>query len=185
MFFAKVFDKKKIGRQPKILFATATMTKEYIGLLSALTTIGLPPDAIQWASPEDFAQRNISMEFKCSSEYTRSLNQVVDFIKNDDDHYVCVFVGSKAKSHHVLEKLEYKLNEALSKVDVIHVHGSLHKDEKYWLIRIYCAKIDVEELRGRILLAMPAANVGIDNDLAKLALHLGWPRDLCTYFRCE
>ena len=28
-----------------------------------------------------------------------------------------------------------------------------------------------------------AANVGIDNELAKYVLQLGWPRDLCTYFQ--
>ena len=54
VFFAKVFDKKKKTCQPKIIFATATMTKEYVGLLSSLTTIGLPPESIQWTSHKDF-----------------------------------------------------------------------------------------------------------------------------------
>ena len=159
------------------------MTKEYVGLLSALTTIGLPPSSIQWASHEDFQQRNISMEFLCSSQYTRNLDKVVTFMKEDDTHAACVFVGSKAKSHHLLHELERKLDEALLTVDVIHVHGSLSKEEKYWLIRIFCAKINVDELCSRILLATSAANVGIDNELAKYVLQLGWPRDLCTYFQ--
>ena len=129
VFFAKVFARNKSGCHPKIIFATATMTKEYVGLLSALTTIGLPPSSIQWASHEDFQQRNISMEFLCSSQYTRNLDKVVTFMKEDDTHAACVFVGSKAKSHHLLHELERKLDEALLTVDVIHVHGSLSKEE--------------------------------------------------------
>ena len=89
ILFAKIFHKKKAGCHPKIVFATATMTKEYVGLLSSLTTIGLPPESIQWASHEDFAQRNIDMELVCSAEYTRQLNKVVQFVEADDIHSVC------------------------------------------------------------------------------------------------
>ena len=137
------------------------MTKEYVGLLSSLTTIGLPPRSILWASHSDFQQRNIAMEFHCSSEFTRRLDKVVTFVQEDDTHAACVFVGSKSKSHHLLTELERKLNDALLTVDVIHVHGSLSKEEKFWLIRIYCANIDAADLCGRILLATSAANVGI------------------------
>ena len=123
------------------------------------------------------------MQFLCSQEYTKELNTVVDFVKDDDIHSACVFVGSKSRSHTLLEKLEKKLNAALLTIDVIHVHGSLSKEEKYWLIRIYCARIDVAQLCSRILLATSAANIGIDHNLAKLVLNMGWPRDLCTYFQ--
>ena len=55
VLFAKMFHKKKAACHPKIVFATATMTREYVGLLSSLTTIGLPPQSIQWDSNEDSA----------------------------------------------------------------------------------------------------------------------------------
>ena len=56
------------------------------------------------------------------------------------------------------------------------------KKKKYWFIRIFCASIDEEDFRGRILLATSAANVGIDNQLVTLVLCIGWCRDLCSYF---
>ena len=60
---------------------------------------------------------------------------------------------------------------------------SLAEEEKYWFIRIFCAGIDEEEFRGRILLEMSATNVSIDNQLVTLVLGVGWCRDLCTYFQ--
>ena len=63
------------------------------------------------------------------------------------------------------------------------MHGSLAKEEKYWFIRIFCAGIDEEDFRGRILLVASAANVGIDNQLVTLVLGVGWCRGLCTYFQ--
>ena len=159
------------------------MRHAYVGLTSALTTIGLPPAAILWAGPTEFAQRNISMEFRCSADYTKRLDDVVDFGRDDDVHFACVFIGSKNKSLKVRLELERKLDEALLKIDIVHVHGSLSSDEKYWFIRIFCQGIDEEDFRGRVLLATSAANVGIDNSLVKFVLNLGWTRDLCTYFQ--
>ena len=72
---------------------------------------------------------------------------------DNDKGCVCVFVGSKNPSYHILTELARKLNEALSTVDVIHVHGSLDKNEKYWFIRLFCAGITIPELRAKNLLA--------------------------------
>jgi len=59
--------------------------------------------------------------------------------------------------------MEHKLNEKLLEVDVIHAHGYLKSEEKFYLIRIFCERITVSHLTARILLATSAANVGIDN----------------------
>jgi len=101
--------------------------------------------------------------------------------EKDNSHSICIFVASKKKSFDQLRELERKLNKAFSKVDVIHVHGSLDKKEKFWFICIFCANIRVAELYARVLLATPAANIGIDNDRITLVINFGWPRDLLTY----
>ena len=123
------------------------------------------------------------MQFTCSSNYTAKLNEVVNFANEHEDHYICVFISSKKQSFYAMKELERKLNEALCTVDVIHVHGSLDKSEKYWFIGLFCDQVNVDDLRARILLTTPAANVGIDNKLVKFVQALGFPRDLCTFFQ--
>ena len=159
------------------------MAKGYVPMASNLTTIGFPSATILWAPPSVFEQRNIEMQFACSDQYVKRLDRVVALVTDDDEGCVCVFVGSKDRSYHILAELERKLNEALQTVDVMHVHGSLDKNEKYWFIRFFCAGINIPELRAKILLATAAANVGIDHHLVILVLNLGWTRDLCTYFQ--
>ena len=123
------------------------------------------------------------MSFRCSSNYTKRLDTVRDFIRDDDVHYACVFIDSKARSMKVLKELERKLDESLLKIDVVHVHGSLDKNEKYWFIRIFCAGIDEADMRAKILLATSAGDVGVDNHLVKFVLNLGWSKNLCAYFQ--
>ena len=82
------------------------------------------------------------MEFRCSADYTKRLDDVVDFGREDDVHFACVFIGSKNKSLKVRLELERKLDEALLKIDIVHVHESLSKDEKYWFILIFCQGIE-------------------------------------------
>ena len=123
------------------------------------------------------------MEFKNSKDHVKCLNKVVEFVKNDDTHFACVFTGSKENSFHLVTALERNLDEAFLDVDVIHVHGGLRPPQKYVLIRIFCLKLTLSAISARILLATSAANVKIDNNLVLFILSLGRPRDLCTYFQ--
>ena len=61
-----------------------------------------------------------------------------------------VFSAAKKKSYHLVKELERKLNAALLHIDVLHVHGSLDKHEKFWFIQIFCAQINVAELIAHI-----------------------------------
>ena len=70
VFFKKVFENKNVENRPKVIMATGTLMKAYVGMISALTTIGLQPESIQWASFGDFEQRNIDMQFVCSDAST-------------------------------------------------------------------------------------------------------------------
>ena len=123
------------------------------------------------------------MEFVCSHECTRHLKYIVALVKDDKIHYCCIFVGLKDQSHYLLGELERKINKVLITINVFHVHGSLNAREKYWFIRLFCAKINVSELCGRILLAMPVANVGIDHSLVTNIVNMRFTRDLPTYYQ--
>ena len=182
-FFLKVFSKSVPSQNPKSILATGTMRHNYVHLAASLTMLSLPPTALLWVKADDFAQRNISIEFHCNFAHTMRLDLVADFVKNDPTHFACVFVPSKAVSFVLQDNLEQKLDKAHVRVGVLHVHDSLAKEEKYWFIRIFYAGIDEEEFRGRILLATSAANAGIDNQLVTLVLGVGWCHDLCTYFQ--
>ena len=173
MFFEKVYSKNRVDRHPKTIFATATMAKGYVLIVLSLTTTGLPPAAILWAPPVVFEQQNIEMQFPCSDQYVKRLDDVVKLVTDDDEGGFGVFVGSKDRSYHILAELERKLNESLQTVDVIHVQESLNKNKKYWFIRLFCANITIPELRAKIFLAAAAANVGIDHHLVVLVLNLG------------
>ena len=68
-------------------------------------------------------------------------------------------------------------------MDVIHVHRSLHKNKKFWFIRIFCAMTNLPRFSGRILVSTDVVNVGINTMLVLYVLNIGWTRDICTYFQ--
>ena len=83
------------------------------------------------------------MIFVSSNKHIQQLDKVVAFVKKKPDKYCCVFVGSKIKSFHLAKNLEQKLNSKLLTVDVIHIHGSLHKNESsgsldFFVQRLMC-----------------------------------------------
>ena len=182
-FFLRVFRGMPASQTPKLILTTGTMAKDYVPLASSMTMVNLPAASILWSPLREFEQRNIHMLFSCSGEFTKRLDEVVTFVQENDDKCVCIFIGSRSSSFDVLKNLERKLNEDGCSVDVMHVHGHLDKNEKFWFIRIFCANINVEELRARILLATSAADVGIDNHAVAKVLCLGWTRDLCSFFQ--
>ncbi len=65
----------------------------------------------------------------------------------------------------MLANLEKKLDKVLLTMGVVHVHGLLDKNKKYWFIRIFFAGIDEVDMRTKILLAKSVGDVGIDNHL--------------------
>ena len=92
----------------------------------------------------------------------------------------------KRDVYSLLSDLERKLNESLQSLDVSHVPGSLHGMEKYWFIQIFCAKINLPQLRTPILLATVAAIVAIDNPSANcvnLVQNIMWTHNLCTAYK--
>mmetsp|Transcript_31784 Transcript_31784/g.55295 ORF Transcript_31784/g.55295 Transcript_31784/m.55295 type:complete len:254 (+) Transcript_31784:380-1141(+) len=119
------------------------------------------------------------------SDHVHQLQYVVDFVKDDTVHSVCIFCLSKKRFFHFVEKLEEKLDSPTLEqiIDVIHVHGSLCAEEKCILIRIFCQKYNLPEFTPCILVATVAANVGIDNHCVLYILMLRWLWYLCTFFQ--
>ena len=151
--------------QPKFFAASTTLYNNYLSLLTPLTTIHFPHTSIIRGPSADFAQQNTIMSYKNRSNHVCQLKRVVDFIKDNTVHLVCIFYLSKKRSFHLIEKLKEKLDNATLEqiIDVIHVHGLLRAEEKYVLIRIFCQKYNLPEFTPCILVASAAANVGIDN----------------------
>ena len=58
----------------------------------------------------------------------KSLDLVVEFVKNDTAHFAWVFVRLKTSLFHLQDNLDQKFDEALLRVDVIHVHELLAKE---------------------------------------------------------
>ena len=136
VFFGPVFNKSRKMSRPKTIFATGTSTHKIVSLVSRLLTVGLPPDAIIWASANDFVQRNVAMKFVSSAQLTRHLYTVVQHGKDTTKGFIYVFVGLRDKSHLLTLDLDRNLNEALQTIGVVHVHGSLDKMEKYCFIQM-------------------------------------------------
>ena len=77
------------------------------------------------------------MTFETTAEYSkRGFSPTLPFLRESaipDTACACIFVNFRSTSYHVLESLEKKLNDIRSDIDVIHIHGNLSKEEKFWL----------------------------------------------------
>ena len=178
-FFAPLYAGTNSG--PIFLALTATMSKQTLATLSSLVAIGFLLEKRVWADAEAFAQRNIDMHHQVSSDYTKTLDCVVDYCRDHPSGGAFVFVNTKSLSTRMLPLLEGKLGEKNVAVDVIHVHGSLAKDEKLNLIKLLMGTMTVLDFNPNILLATSAADLGINHPNVGLVLICEWPEDIATY----
>ena len=121
------------------------------------------------------------MHHQVSSEYTKTLDRVVDYCRDHPSGGAFVFVNTKSLSTRMLPLLEGKLGEKNVAVDVIHVHGSQAKDEKLNLIKLLMGTMTVLDFNPNILLATSAADLGINHPNVGLVLICEWPEDIATY----
>ena len=175
-FFAPLYAGNNDG--PLFLAMTATMSLKTLATFSSLTYVGFPPERRVWSSASAFAQTNITMKHHVSNEYTRNLDEVVTVSRETPSAGAFIFVNMKSLSHKLLPKLEDKLQGA---VDVIHVHGSLAKEEKLTMIKLLMGTILVSGFHPNVLLATSAADIGINHPNCLMVLIFEWPEDLATY----
>ena len=124
-----------------------------LAIFSSLTSVGFLLDKRVWADAEAFAQTNITMQHLVSSEYTKNLNHVIEYCRDNQSGGAFIFVNTKSLSHKLLPLLETKLAENDIAVDVVHVHGSLAKEEKLNLIKLLMKTMTVGDYNPNILLA--------------------------------
>jgi superfamily II DNA helicase RecQ len=106
-FFNPIFrDHRGMGKKPIFFCCTATMSQEYLSLLTSLTTVYFPRTAQIWSGHLEFQQREINMEYSTSHEYSKKgLNLVIEFLKKNPTRCACVFVNSRTLSHKIVKTL--------------------------------------------------------------------------------
>ena len=185
-FFLPIFTTvPEQASRPFVFCCSATMSQEYVMLLSSLISVGFPERARIWSNYDDFKQRSIHMSsYNTSNDYVKKdLNQVVQFLEANPTRCVCIFVNSRGLSHKLVSDLEKKLDASNVQVDVVHIHGHLDRFEKFYFTRIYCSDIIVPDFNPNVLVGTSAINVGIDNHRVDFIMRIGWPRDLFTFFQ--
>ena len=152
------------------------MSTRTLEALSSLTAVGFPPEARVWADAASFSQDNIRVSFKLGAEYTKSLDKTVDFLR-DKDGTAFVFSNSKALSRNILPVVEAKLDKTEVSCDVLHVHGSLKKQEKFGLIQLFAGSISIPSIRPRL----SAADVGIDDKQCLMVSLFEWAVNVAAF----
>ena len=66
-------------------------------------------------------------------------------------------------------------------VDVLHIHGSLDKTEKFNLIKIFVSQIQIDDFNPRIVVGTSATDLGIDKDNLLRVQIYEWPDNVGTY----
>ena len=186
IFYRKVFDPANRRDWPKSIFMTGTLPSDYIADITTLTTIPFPPECILRGSRESFSQREIKIRQTVTNRgdfVKNGLTEVVKHLVANPDDSVIVFCNSRSKSLHYLKLLEHKLNESHCVSDCIHIHGALHRMDKFMRIKLFCeAKgVEMEDMDFRVCLTTNAANVGIDKHSITRQIRDEIPRDLPTY----
>ena len=136
-----------------------------------------PFGSVVCGTPNEFAQREIRMRKQVCNKNNysmRGLDHAVDLFRSSAQGKVVIFTNSKKKSFVFVDSLEKKIDEANLPLpfDVLHIHGSLLKTEKFLRIRLFCHPPTNDELDANILglVGTNAANVGIDDDLIQLVI---------------
>ena len=189
LFFSVVFHPADTESTVLFLALTATLPEQYLASLSRLTTLPFPPQCVIRGSLEDFMQREINLTQICCGKKAYAgagIDEAIDHLRKNAQSKLVLFTNSKRNSFKFVAALERKLDEAKLPVpvDVLHIHGSLLKMEKFWRVRLFCHKIgDSGDANLRALVGTSAVNVGIDNDAIDMVIRFEFPRDLATVFQ--
>ena len=133
-------------------------------------------------------QREINLtQIRCSEKVYAGggIDEAADHLRKNVQSKLVLFTNSKSKTFKYVAALERKLDEAELPVpvDVVHIHGSLLKMEKFWRVRLFCHKLDDSgDADLRALVGTSAVHVGIDNNAINMVICFEFPRDLATAF---
>ena len=148
------------------LAGTGTMSECNLKGFTTLTSIAFKADARTWSKSEEFCQDYIKMQIQVGSDYTKALDKTVTCIDKDSGDGACfIFANSKGLTHRIVEKLEAKLDDVETDADVIHIHGSQSKEEKFGFISIFVGVIKVLGYFPKLFVATSAGDLGIDHEV--------------------
>ena len=179
-FFAPLFAGGKERNTIFFIAGTATMSAPLLLRLSSLTHVGFPDAHRVWASADEFQQDYIQMSFVPGSNYTKNLDLLVNFVATKRGS-AFLYCNSKVQTHKMVENLELKLDKQSLRVDVVHIHGSLAKEEKFSHTKLFCGKLVVEGYNPRIMVGTASADHGIDRPDGRLMINYEWPETLMIW----
>ena len=162
---------------------TATMSQRNLSVYSEVTHVVFNKASCYWPEADDFAQHYIQMSQRVTSSYTSELDSIVETLNKSSVDVAFVFINSKMRSFKIVKSLEDKLDLANIADDVIHLHGSLRKEEKFALINIVTGKVKVTDVSPRSMVATSAADLGIDHSDCRAVFILEWPDSISVYIQ--
>ena len=189
LFFPAVFHPADTESMVLFLALTATLPQPYLPSLSWLTTLAFPSESVMRGGLVDFMQREINLTQICCGKKTYAgagIDKAVDHLRNSARGKLVLFTNSRSNLFKYVVALERKLDEAKLPlpVDVLHIHGSLLKMEKFWRVRLFCHESDDSvDTNLRAMVGTSAVNVGIDDSAIDMVLCFEFPRDLATAFQ--
>ena len=92
-----------------------------------------------------------------------------------------LYCNSKVQTHKMVENLELKLDKQSLRVDVVHIHGSLTKEDKFSHTKLFCGKLVVDGYNPRIMVGTASADHGIDRPDGRLMINYEWPETLMIW----
>lgn len=179
-FFKPIFHGKSNSNSIFFLAATATMSLKNLKGLTSLTSIGFGPEDMVWGSAEQFEQECITMTCKIGSEYVKNIDETVRVLDASEDGSAFLFANSKALTHRLLLALEKKMDEKHVTSDVVHIHGSMNKDEKFGAINLFTGALVITDYDPRVLVATSSADLGIDRSDGRIVTIFEWPDSMST-----
>jgi hypothetical protein len=162
-------------KRPQVIALTATLTDDYLPILSNLLTINsFTGNSLICGSPSDFSQQKIEMRSHITSNKGQYVSKGLTHISNSyrriRPQAQLFFAILAKKLQHYHNNLKQKLNKMKLNVDVIHINGSLHMIDKFWRIHLFCDNKHLCKANFRVLVTTNAANVGIEKHLIALQM---------------
>ena len=91
------------------------------------------------------------------------------------------FANSKVLPHRLLTTIKAKLDKEAIDFDIVHLHGSLSKEEKTGFMELFTGAVIVDGFNGRVMIATAAADLGVDHRECEFVLIFEWPDSISAF----
>ena len=139
-------------------------------------------DNTNWASLISFQKRQICMELRIGSDYTKNLDATVQYI-TETSGSAYVFANSRMLTHKLYKNCENKLDAAEQEVDVLHVHGHLPAKTKFDTINVFCRNVEFTGFEPRVLVGTAATDIGVSCPNANHVTNMEWVDNVASWIQ--